>query len=126
MDTNLQQILEEFDSLKGQFVITASWKIERLIAIGEDDMDYYWITYNGRKITWNTCVGRVMPLKGHLRGEDYLELCRLARLNHWDQSELFGGKNIEETKNFNEGHKKEITSIEDPNKFLTEIHWEIV
>jgi hypothetical protein len=126
MDTNLQQILEEFDSLKGQFVITASWKIERLIAIGEDDMDYYWITYNGRKITWNTCVGRVMPLKGHLRGEDYLELCRLARLNHWDQSELFGGKNIEETKNFNEEHKKEMTSIEDPNKFLTEIHWEIV
>jgi len=126
MDTNLQQILEEFEVLKGQFVITASWKIERLIAIGEDDMDYYWITYNGRKITWNTCVGRVMPLKGHLRGEDYLELCRLARLNHWDQSELFGGKNIEETNNFNGEHKKEMTSIEDPNKFLTEIHWEIV
>ena len=46
MDNNLKEILEEFEILKGQFVITSSWEIERLIAIGEDDQDYYWVTYN--------------------------------------------------------------------------------
>lgn len=126
MDTNLQQILEEFEVLKGQFVITASWEIERLVAIGEDDQDYYWVTYNGRKTTWNTCVGRVIPLKGYLRNEDYLELCRLARINHWDQSELFGGKTPEDTKLFNEAHKAEMASVKEPDRFLTPIHWEIV
>jgi hypothetical protein len=126
MDSNLKQILEEFESLKGQFVITSGWKIERLVAIGSDDQDYYWITYNGRKMTWNTCVGRVMPLKGHLRDNDYLELCRLARLNHFDQIGVWCGKNEEDTKKFNEDHKREITAIQDPDKYLTVIHWDIV
>ncbi len=89
MDSNLKLILENFDRLRGQFVITASWKIERLIAIGEDDMDYYYITYDGQKISWNTCVGRLMPLKGQLLERDYNELVRLAKLNHFDQSSIW-------------------------------------
>ena len=125
MDTNLKQILEEFEALKGQFVITSSWKIERLVAVGEDEHDYYWVTYNGRELTWNTCVGRVMPLKGHLRDEDYLELCRLARLNHWDQSEIWGKKNPEEAKMFNDTHKAEMTSVKEPDHFLTPICWNL-
>ena len=67
-----------------------------------------------------------MPLKGYLRGEDYLELCRLARINHWDQSELFGGKTAEDTRLFNETHKEEMVSVKEPDRFLTPIHWEIV
>ncbi|MDB4378230.1 hypothetical protein N9Z41_00525 [bacterium] len=78
------EILKEFQELKGQFVITASHRIERLVAVGEDDIDYYWITFNGREFKWNTCVGRLMPLKGYLRDEDYNELVRLAKLNHYD------------------------------------------
>lgn len=83
--TNLPLILEEFEKLKGQFVITDSWKIERLVGIGDDNTDWYYLTYNGRKLTWNTCVGRLMPLKGKLNDKDYKELVRLAKLNHYDQ-----------------------------------------
>jgi hypothetical protein len=77
-------------------------------------------------MTWNTCVGRVMPLKGHLRDNDYLELCRLARLNHFDQIGVWCGKNEEDTKKFNEAHKAEMASVKEPDRFLTPIHWEIV
>lgn len=125
MSSALQQILEEFESLKGQFVITSGQDIERLVAIGEDDEDYYYVTYNGRKLTFSTAVGRIMPLKGYLRDEDYLELRRLARLNHFDQAELWGSKSLEETKEFNEKHKAEMMSLKEPDRFLTEVCWEL-
>lgn len=83
--TNLSLILQEFENLKGQFVITSGWKIERFVGIGDDGSDWYYLTYNGRKLTWNTCVGRLMPLKGKLDDKDYKELVRIARLNHYDQ-----------------------------------------
>jgi len=85
MDNNLKIILKQFDELKGQFVITQSWKVERLVAIGEDEHDYYYITYNGRKLTWNTCVGRIIPLKGKIDDIHYNEFERLANLNHYDR-----------------------------------------
>jgi hypothetical protein len=125
MDNSLKEILEEFESLKGQFVITSGQDIERLVAIGEDDEDYYYVTYNGRKLTFSSAVGRVMPLKGYLRDEDYFELRRLARLNHFDQSELWGSKSSEETKEFNEKHKTEMMSLKEPDRFLTEVCWEL-
>jgi hypothetical protein len=117
--------MSEFDRLKGQFVITASWNIERLIAIGEDDWDYYYVTYDGRKLSWNTCVGRLMPLKGHLLERDYDELVRLAKLNHYDQPSLWGNKYPDAVTEFNEQHKKEITIINEPDRFLTEICWDL-
>lgn len=83
--SNKDIILKEFEELKGQFVITQSWKIERLIAIGEDEMDYYYITYNGRKLSWNTCVGKLIRLKGKLDDKDYNEFERIADLNHYDR-----------------------------------------
>lgn len=126
MDENLKKILDEFEKLKGQFVITCSWEIERLVAVGQDDMDYYYITYDGRKLKWNTCVGRLIPLKGFLRDEDYKELVRLAKLNHFDQIGLWGNDKPEETSQFNEVHKKEITKIKEPDEFLTEIFWKLI
>ena len=69
---------------KGQFVITSSWKIERLVGIGDDKEDWYYLTYDGRKLKWNSCVGRLMPLKGKLDDKDDNELIRIAKLNHYD------------------------------------------
>jgi len=94
--TNLPKILDEFEKLKGQFVITDSWKIERLVGIGTDEDDWYYLTYNGRKLTWNTCVGRLMVLKGKLDDRDYNELIRLAKLNHYDQFDEMRESVIEE------------------------------
>ena len=115
---NRKLILKEFEKLKGQFVITCSWKIERLVAIGDDGEDWYWITYNGRKLTWNTCVGRVVPLKGYLRQRDYDEFIRLAKLNHWDQT---CPKDM-----FQSALKEKLDAYSDNHKFLTEFCWELV
>ncbi len=89
MIDNKTLIIQEFEKLKGQFVITQSHKIERLIAVIDGEDDYYWVTYNGRKTTWNTCVGSLVPLKGYLRDEDYNEFIRLAKINHRDQETLW-------------------------------------
>ena len=46
MTDNKKIILEEFESLKGQLVIAGDWKVKRLVAVVEDDMDYYWLFYD--------------------------------------------------------------------------------
>ena len=121
MTDNKKLILAEFEKLKGQFVITASWKIERLIAVGEDDQDYYWITYNGRVLTWNTCVGRIMPLKGHLLDQDYAELIRLAKLNHYDQATLWGNSEPEKYQAAVDSHLETLLALPDDHQFLTQV-----
>lgn len=85
MDDNLKKILKEFDKLKGQFVINIMMKVQRLVAVAEDEMDYYYITYDGRKLFWNTCVGRIIPLKGKIDKKHYDELERMASLNDYDR-----------------------------------------
>lgn len=79
-----EDILKNYNSLKGQFIITDSHTIERLVAVADDDFDYYYVTFNGRGLNFHTCVGRLIPLKGYLRDKDYNELVRLAKLNHSD------------------------------------------
>jgi hypothetical protein len=127
MDSNLKLILEEFEKLKGQFVITESHLIERLLAIGEDEWDYYYITYNGRKLIWNTCVGRIMPLRGYLREKDYAHLVHMAKLNHCDQPNYFGLNGSPEILELNQAHKEELLNIDEKidGKFLTEVCWDL-
>lgn len=122
--SNKEIILNEFESLKGQFVINASWKIERLVAIGSDKYDYYWITYNGRTFTWSSCVGRIMPLKGHLRDDDYNELVRLAKLNHFDQEECWANRT--DTELNIQKHKFECMQCGAEDEFLTPICWDLI
>lgn len=116
-----ERVKQEFESLKGQFVITQSYRIERFIAIGEDEHDLYWVTYDGRKLTWNTCVGRLMPLKGYLRDMDYNEIVRSATLNHYDQKTCHW-----QQPNKSEQHKIEIIqSIHERDKLLSELCWDL-
>jgi len=121
MTDNKTLILAEFEKLKGQFVINDSWEVERLVAVGEDEWDYYWITYDGRKLKWNTCVGRVVPLKGYLRDKDYAEFVRLAKLNHFDQATVWGNKSPEEAAIFNQGHIAELLQLPEDHRFLTPV-----
>jgi hypothetical protein len=138
MDNNLKLILEEFEKLKGQFVITQSHKVERLIAIGTDEQDYYYVTYNGRKKVWNTCVGSIIPLKGKIDDKHYNEFIRLAKLNHHDQETLYGnnpdeiipeyiGNNNQPMtyREFAQKHRAEIESVKSPDRYLSEVCWEL-
>jgi hypothetical protein len=124
MTDNKKIILEEFESLKGQLVIAGDWKIKRLVGVVEDDMDYYWLFYNGREFSLDSCLCRIVQLKGKIEDEDYNEFVRIAYLNHWDIVSY--GK--DDPHNFCKSHKEEITADllkdqENKNYLLTEICW---
>jgi hypothetical protein len=122
---NKTLILNEFETLKGQFIINGIHQIERLVAIGEDQHDYYYVTYNGRELRWSSCVGHIMPLKGHLREDDYAELVRSAMLNHYDQLTAF--KNHSESYFICSTHKETLitSATNNGDKFLTEVCWDL-
>ena len=111
--SNKEIILKEFEELKGQFVITTEWKLERLVAIAEDEHDYYYVTYNGRGLKFNTCVGGLIRLKGYIMDKDYNELERTADLNHHDRLLLKSFKI-----NFHEKSPPNFPTIEDYKKSL--------
>lgn len=139
MDENLKKILSEFDKLKGQFVITDFGNVvHRLIAIGADETDYYYVTYDGRKKHWNTCVGRIIPLKGKIDDEHYNEFIRLAKLNHNDQETILGHNPDDHIprmegddrppvtyRELSAMHRRDMENIKSPNRFLTEVCWDL-
>lgn len=127
MSDNLTRILQEFEELKGQFVINNN-KVERFIGIGTDDNDYYYITYNGRETKWNTCVGSIVPLKGKIDDKHYNEFIRLAKINHFDQPNLWLPRTDEDKQKMLESsilHKNEISKVNGSDKYLTDICWEL-
>jgi hypothetical protein len=127
MDNNLKLILKEFEELKGQFVINNN-KVERFIAIGTDDEDYYYVTYNGRDLSWNTCVGSIIPLKGRIDDKHYNEFIRMAKINHFDQPNLWIPKTDNDKQKMLESsilHKNEISKVSGTDKYLTEICWDL-
>ena len=52
MDSNLDYILKEFENLKGQHILSHG-KVFRFIGIASDYWDYYYILWNGCKISWD-------------------------------------------------------------------------
>jgi hypothetical protein len=117
MDNNLKLILEEFEQLKGQFIITMSHTIERLVAIGTDDEDWYWITWTGKELHWSSCVGKIIPLKGYLRDDDYNDFLNCAKLNHVDYT-----LSVSEFSTF---VKLYISNYPEDHKFLTDFCWNL-
>lgn len=107
MADNLTLIKKEYEELKGQYVLSHD-KAFRLVGIVDDEEDYYYCLYNGREFELHSCVGRITPLKGWIREEDYNEMIRIAKLNHFDQPEIWGNKTPEEIKEFNHRHKAEL------------------
>ena len=124
---NKTLILAEFERLKGQFVIveSLSWKVERLVAVGEDDVDYYWITYDGRRLNWHTCVISPIQLKGRLPDRDYNRLVKNAKMNDYDQITLWSNSDPDKFMEFNEAHKAEISKLREGESLLTPICWYI-
>jgi len=116
-DSNLKKFLGKFEELKGQFVITDMWKVERFVAIGDDGEDYYYVTFDGKDLHWSSCVGRIIPLKGYLKNEDYESFIRLAKLNDYDQ--------IFDKETFKIALDKYLATYDENSKFLTELCWDL-
>ncbi len=113
---NLEIITNEFNQLKGQFVICSD-QVYRLIGIADDDEDWYYALYDGRRITLHSCVGRITPLKGYILEDHYKEMIRIAKLNHYDL--------LDDTfAHFIEQHKKEVTNWQG-TWFILGPHWEL-
>jgi hypothetical protein len=115
----MNRIIKEWEEHKGEFVLTQSHTLERFIAIGDDSEDYYYVTYDGRRIMWNSCVGKLIYLKGKIDDKDYQEFIRLAKLNHLDQADE---NYTEESAN---KHREDITKIGENHLYLTEICWDL-
>ncbi len=81
---NKDKIIEIYNQLKGQLVLS-DFTVYRLIGIVEDKDDYYWCLYDGRTIILSSCLTRVTPLKGYILNDDYNEMVRICKLNHYDQ-----------------------------------------
>jgi len=117
---NRELILNKFEQLKGQFVITEMWKVERLVGIGEDEHDYYYITYDGRELKFHTCVGRIIPLKGKIDAKHYNEFERLADLNHFDRI-LEKGRSSGVTYTMDQYKRNLMKDWREEDKLLTDI-----
>jgi hypothetical protein len=126
MTDNKTLILNQFTENCGQFIIMNN-KVVRLVAIAEDEMDYYYVTYDGRKIVWHSCVGSYTVLKNKIDDKDYCELIRIAKLNHWDQDDI--SHLVETSTAFHlEGaieHKKQMEKEEGDNHYLTPFCWDL-
>ena len=121
---NLTIITNQFDELKGQMVICSD-EVLRFIGIADDDEDYYYVLYDGRKITLHSCVGRITMLKGYILDRDYNEMIRLAKINHFDQPTLWGNEVSEDIINFSEKHKVEITKWNKKTRFILGPCWDL-
>lgn len=112
---NLTIITNEFNELKGQFVICID-RVYRLIGIADDEEDWYYALYDGRRITLHSCVGRVIPLKDYIQQKDYDEMIRIAKLNHYDL--------LDDGPDFIKQIENEISSWE-TTRFILGPHWEL-
>jgi hypothetical protein len=112
---NLTIITNEFNQLKGQMVICSD-QVYRLIGIADDDEDWYYALYDGRRITLHSCVGRIIPLKGFIQQRDYDEMIRIAKLNHYDL--------LDDGQDFIKQIENEITNWE-TTRFILGPHWEL-
>lgn len=123
-DGNLKLILSEFKNLRGQFVITDTWDVERFVAIAEDEWDYYYVTFNGRDLNWHSCVGKLIPLKGYIQDKDYKTFIRIAELNHYDQLDLKSNGNKDAFLKGIESYIEEKYTKKD--KFITDFCWDLL
>lgn len=66
-----------------------------------------------------------MPLKGYLRDEDYLELIRLAKLNHYDQfinrDDAFELMNKETVIQY----RNKLLELDGDDRLLTNVCWDL-
>lgn len=122
---NLTIFKNELEQLKGQLVIS-NFNVYRLIALVEDDMDYYYCLYDGRTVRLTSCAMRLTPLRGFIPNRDYEEMVRICELNHYDQPKMF--RSSEDGSTFNIQHKREIvrTVLDGGNRFIVDPCWDII
>jgi hypothetical protein len=85
-DDNLIYFTKFVNKHRNQLVLDTD-RVNILIGLAMDDEDYYWRLkdFHGKEI-WASCVGKMIPLKGTLKKEDYEQLEHWFKLNDLTQS----------------------------------------
>lgn len=107
----LNKLLNEYETLKGQFVICNNI-VYRFIGIVKDDCDYYYCLYDGNKVYYMTCVAAdtILPLKGNILDKYYESFVETAKYNSLEQPThfLYRRVNKEDVDKYIELKKQEI------------------
>jgi len=131
MTENKKHLIETYEELKGQHVLIDR-KVLRLIGMAEDDHDFLFILWDGRKIHQHTILDRLSALKGKIDDEHYNDMVQISKLNHYDSEGLYHPVTPEEkqkTKEFAASTKARIEiqllKTENGFKLLAPLNWEI-
>lgn len=128
---DVEQLKDFFKAHRGQHMITPNMTIERLVALGTDETDYYWVFFNGRKLSYIDVSSDIIEIKDQLYKRTYKSIIRNAEYDHLDQPKAFNNKikrdnEITQTmKEFNEKFKKDIESLKSPIRYITNICWDL-
>jgi hypothetical protein len=80
---NLEELKKFMEPYQNTLVIDiTTFKVCRLVDVGEDDDDYYWILDTEEGIINSSCIIDWIPLKGYIDNEDYKRLARIWNLNN--------------------------------------------
>ncbi len=82
-EENLKLFKNQFEILKGQLVLCCG-RVYRLIALSEDEFDFYWILFDGKKTHLVSCCIRITQLKNKIDCYAYEDMIRVAKLNDID------------------------------------------
>jgi hypothetical protein len=88
---NKEFTLKQFELYKGQHVLIDG-VVRRFIGIAEDEYDYLYITWDGRKFDYHTILDHFIPLKNKIDDEDYDTIVYLSKINHLDSDQLLSPK----------------------------------
>lgn len=97
MNNVLKELLKEFDEHKGEFVINGTHRVNRFVGISEDEFDFYYVLYDGRSLSFETALLKLVYLKGKIDKDDYEGFEQSARLNHENCLVDDNGEVLEET-----------------------------
>ena len=128
MEKNRISTIETFKELGGQHVIVHD-SILRFIGIGEDEHDYLYIMWDGRKVSYFVILSRISQIKDKIDSDHYKDMVSTSKLNHFDSIELYS-PSTEHAKRINkinsDSLKQEIKDeIETSVKLLADLNWEI-
>ena len=82
----LAELKAELKPYKNTLVIDQCSHVSRLVDVVFAEDDYYWVHDRKNKLSYQSCVGGWIPLKGFIDKNQYERMVRVWNLNHSEQA----------------------------------------